>query len=160
MYLLRKHGCITSLDEIDAVGHRVVNGGEKFSSSVFINDEVQEEIEKFSQLAPLHNPANLKGIYAMKLLIPGIRQVAVFDTAFHQTLPEYAFMYAIPYSLYTKYGIRRYGFHGTSHYYISRRACEILKKDISKLRIITCHMGNGSSMTAIKNGKSIDTQTG
>jgi acetate kinase len=156
----KKHGCIKSLDEIDAVGHRVVNGGEKFSSSVFINDEVQEEIEKFSQLAPLHNPANLKGIYAMKLLIPGIPQVAVFDTAFHQTLPEYAYMYAIPYSLYKKYGIRRYGFHGTSHYYISRRACEILNKDIPELRIITCHMGNGSSMTAIKNGKSIDTSMG
>jgi acetate kinase len=156
----KKHGCISSLDEIDAVGHRVVNGGEKFSSSVFINDEVQEEIEKFSQLAPLHNPANLKGIYAIKLLIPGIPQVAVFDTAFHQTLPEYAYMYAIPYSLYKKYGIRRYGFHGTSHYYISRRACEILNKDISKLKIITCHMGNGSSMAAIKNGKSIDTSMG
>jgi acetate kinase len=156
----KKHGCITSLDEIDAVGHRVVNGGEKFNSSVFINDEVQEEIEKFSQLAPLHNPANLKGIYAMKLLIPGIPQVAVFDTAFHQTLPEYAYMYAIPYSLYKKYGIRRYGFHGTSHYFISRRACEILNKDISELKIITCHMGNGSSMTAIKNGKSIDTSMG
>ena len=156
----KKHGCISSLDEIDAVGHRVVNGGEKFSSSVFINDEVQEEIEKFSQLAPLHNPANLKGIYAVKLLIPGIPQVAVFDTAFHQTLPEYTYMYAIPYSLYKKYGIRRYGFHGTSHYYISRRACEILNKDISKLKIITCHMGNGSSMAAIKNGKSIDTSMG
>jgi acetate kinase len=156
----KKHGCIKSLDEIDAVGHRVVNGGEKFSSSVFINDEVQEEIEKFSQLAPLHNPANLKGIYAMKLLIPGIPQVAVFDTAFHQTLPEYAYMYAIPYSLYKKYGIRRYGFHGTSHYYISRRACEFLNKDISTLRIITCHMGNGSSMAAVKNGKSIDTSMG
>ncbi len=156
----KKHGCIKSLDEIDAVGHRVVNGGEKFSASVFINDEVQEEIEKFSELAPLHNPANLKGIYAMKLLIPGIPQVAVFDTAFHQTLPEYSYMYAIPYSLYKKYGIRRYGFHGTSHYYISRRACEILNRDITELKIITCHMGNGSSMTAIKNGKSIDTSMG
>ncbi len=156
----KKHGCIKNLDEIDAVGHRVVNGGEKFSASVFINDEVQEEIEKFSELAPLHNPANLKGIYAMKLLIPGIPQVAVFDTAFHQTLPEYAYMYAIPYSLYKKYGIRRYGFHGTSHYYISRRACEILNRDITELKIITCHMGNGSSMTAIKNGKSSDTSMG
>ncbi len=156
----KKHGCIKSLDEIDAVGHRVVNGGEKFSASVFINDEVQEEIEKFSELAPLHNPANLKGIYAMKLLIPGIPQVAVFDTAFHQTLPEYSYMYAIPYSLYKKYGIRRYGFHGTSHYYISRRACEILNRDITELKIITCHMGNGSSMTAIKNGKSSDTSMG
>ena len=156
----KKHGCISNLEEIDAVGHRVVNGGEKFSSSVFITDEVQAEIEKFSQLAPLHNPANLKGINAVKLLIPDVPQVAVFDTAFHQTLPEHAYMYAIPYSLYNKYGIRKYGFHGTSHYYISRRAGEILNTDISKLRIITCHMGNGSSITAIKDGKSIDTSMG
>jgi acetate kinase len=156
----KKHGCISSLDEIDAVGHRVVNGGEKFHSSVFIDIEVRAEIEKFIELAPLHNPANLKGINAMKLLIPGIKQVAVFDTAFHQTLPDYAYMYAIPYSLYRKYGIRKYGFHGTSHYYISRRACEILKRDIRKQKIISCHLGNGSSMAAIKDGKSIDTSMG
>jgi len=156
----KKHGCISDLDEINAVGHRVVNGGEKFSSSVFITDEVQAEIEKFSQLAPLHNPANLKGINAVKLLIPGVPQVAVFDTAFHQTLPEHVYMYAIPYSLYNKYGIRKYGFHGTSHYYISRRAGEILNTDIAKLKIITCHLGNGSSITAIKDGKSIETSMG
>ncbi len=156
----KKHGCISGLHEIDAVGHRVVNGGEKFHASVYVTDEVQAEIEKFIDLAPLHNPANLKGITAMKLLIPGIRQVAVFDTAFHQTLPKYAYMYAIPYALYKKYGIRKYGFHGTSHYYISRRACEILKVDITKKRIISCHLGNGSSMSAIKGGKSIDTSMG
>jgi acetate kinase len=156
----KKHGCISSLEEIDAVGHRVVNGGEKFSASVYITDEVQAEIEKFSQLAPLHNPANLKGINAVKLLIPGIPQVGVFDTAFHQTLPEHAYMYAIPYSLYNKYGIRKYGYHGTSHYYLSRRAGEILNTDIAKLKIITCHMGNGSSITAIMNGKSIETSMG
>ncbi len=156
----KKHGCISSLEEIDAVGHRVVNGGEKFSASVYITDEVQAEIEKFSQLAPLHNPANLKGINAVKLLIPGIPQVAVFDTAFHQTLPEHAYMYAIPYSLYNKYGIRKYGYHGTSHFYLSRRAGEILNTDIARLKIITCHMGNGSSITAIKDGKSIETSMG
>jgi acetate kinase len=156
----KKHGCISSLEEIDAVGHRVVNGGEKFSASVYITDEVQAEIEKFSQLAPLHNPANLKGINAVKLLIPGIPQVGVFDTAFHQTLPEHAYMYAIPYSLYNKYGIRKYGYHGTSHYYLSRRAGEILNTDIARLKIITCHMGNGSSITAIMDGKSIETSMG
>ncbi len=156
----KKHGCISDLEEINAVGHRVVNGGEKFSSSIFITDEVQAEIEKFSQLAPLHNPANLKGINAVKLLIPGVPQVAVFDTAFHQTLPEHVYMYAIPYSLYNKYGIRKYGYHGTSHYYISRRAGEILNTDISKLKIITCHLGNGSSITAIRDGKSIETSMG
>jgi acetate kinase len=156
----KKHGCISSLEEIDAVGHRVVNGGEKFSASVYITDEVQAEIEKFSQLAPLHNPANLKGINAVKLLIPGVPQVGVFDTAFHQTLPEHAYMYAIPYSLYNKYGIRKYGYHGTSHYYLSRRAGEILNTDIARLKIITCHMGNGSSITAIMGGKSIETSMG
>jgi acetate kinase len=156
----KKHGCVSSLEEIDAVGHRVVNGGEKFSASVYITDEVQAEIEKFSQLAPLHNPANLKGINAVKLLIPGVPQVAVFDTAFHQTLPEHAYMYAIPYSLYNKYGIRKYGYHGTSHYYLSRRAGEILNTDIARLKIITCHMGNGSSITAIMDGKSIETSMG
>ena len=156
----KKHGCLSGLNEINAVGHRVVNGGEKFNSSVYIDDEVQSEIEKFVELAPLHNPANLKGINAMKLLLPGIKQVAVFDTAFHQTLPEYAYMYAIPYSLYKKYGIRKYGFHGTSHYYISRKACEMLKKDIKTQKIISCHLGNGSSMAAVKNGKSVDTSMG
>ena len=156
----KKHGCIKNLSEIDAIGHRVVNGGEKFAHSTFINEEVQASIEKYCEIAPLHNPANLKGINAVKLLMPGKPQVAVFDTAFHQTLPEFAYMYAIPYSLYNKYGIRKYGFHGTSHYYISRRACEILKTDIKTKRIITCHLGNGASMTAVMNGKSVDTSMG
>ncbi len=156
----KKHGCIKNLDEIDAVGHRVVNGGEKFNSSVLITDEVQAAVEKYIDLAPLHNPANLKGVYAIKMLMPGKPQVGVFDTAFHQTLPQKAFMYAIPYSLYKKYGIRKYGYHGTSHYYISKRACEILNVDIKKQRIITVHLGNGASMAAVKYGKSIDTSMG
>lgn len=156
----KKHGCIHSLDEIEAVGHRIVNGGEKFSKSALITDEVQTEVEKYIDLAPLHNPANLKGINAIKNLLPGIPQVGVFDTAFHQTLPDYAFMYAIPYSLYKKYGIRRYGFHGTSHFYISKRACEIEKLDITRQRIITIHLGNGASMAAVKYGKSVDTSMG
>jgi acetate kinase len=156
----KKHGCIEKLTEIDAVGHRVVNGGERFSASVLITDEVQTEVERFCEIAPLHNPANLKGINAIKMLIPGIPQVGVFDTAFHQTIPPYAYMYAIPYSLYKKYGIRKYGFHGTSHYYISKRACEILKVDITTQRIITIHLGNGASMAAVKDGKSVDTSMG
>jgi acetate kinase len=156
----QKHGCIKSLGEIDAVGHRVVNGGEKFNKSALITDEVQAEVEKYIDLAPLHNPANLKGVYAIKLLMPGKPQVSVFDTAFHQTLPKKAFMYAIPYSLYKKYGIRKYGYHGTSHYYISKRACEILNVDIKKQRIITIHLGNGASMAAVKFGESVDTSMG
>ena len=156
----KKHGCIRQLSEIDAVGHRVVNGGERFSSSVLITDEVQSEVERFCEIAPLHNPANLKGINAIKMLVPGIPQVAVFDTAFHQTLPPYAYMYAIPYSLYKKYGIRKYGYHGTSHYYVSKRACEILKVELSRQRIITIHLGNGASMAAVKDGKSVDTSMG
>jgi acetate kinase len=155
-----KHGCIKSLEDIDAVGHRVAHGGENFKKSAFINDSVLAEIEKLGEIAPLHNPANLKGIVAMKSLISGIRQVAVFDTAFHQTMPEYAYMYAIPYSLYNKYKIRRYGFHGTSHGYVSKRACDILNVDITKQKIITCHLGNGASMAAIDGGKSIDTSMG
>lgn len=156
----KKHGCIKNLDEIDAVGHRVVNGGEKFNHSVLIDDEVQAAVEKYIDLAPLHNPANLKGVYAIKHLLPGKPQVGVFDTAFHQTLPKKAFMYAIPYSLYKKYGIRKYGYHGTSHYYVSKRACEILNTDITRQRIITIHLGNGASMAAVKFGKSIDTSMG
>jgi acetate kinase len=155
-----KHGCLKSLQDIDATGHRVAHGGENFKGSAFIDDSVQAEIEKLGELAPLHNPANLKGIIAMKILIPGIKQVAVFDTAFHQTMPERAYMYAIPYSLYNKYKIRRYGFHGTSHDYISKRACDILNVDIKSQKIITCHLGNGASMAAIKEGKSIDTTMG
>ena len=155
-----KHGCLKSLDDIDAVGHRVAHGGENFKGSAFIDDFVIEQIEKCIELAPLHNPANLKGIQAMEQLIPGVNQVAVFDTAFHQTMPAHSYMYAIPYSLYSKYKIRRYGFHGTSHSYISKRACEILNVDIAKQKIITCHLGNGASMCAIDGGKSVDTTMG
>ena len=155
-----KHGCIGSLDEINAVGHRVVHGGEEFSESVLITDEVIQTLEKFIELAPLHNPPNLKGIYALKSLVPEVPQVAVFDTAFHHTIPQHAFMYAIPYALYKKYGIRRYGFHGTSHKYVSNRACELLGLDPGKTKVITCHLGNGASACAIKNGKSIDTSMG
>jgi acetate kinase len=155
-----KHGCIESLDEINAVGHRVVHGGEEFSESVLITDEVILALEKFSELAPLHNPPNLKGIYAVKSLIPEIPQVAVFDTAFHHTMPQHAFMYAIPYALYKKYGIRRYGFHGTSHKYVSNKASEILGIDLKTVKVITCHLGNGGSACAIKYGESIDTSMG
>jgi len=155
-----KHGCLKSLDEIEAVGHRVVQGGEKFKDSVFIDETVLEEIDKYCDLAPLHNPANLKGIIAMRALIPGIRQVAVFDTSFHQTMPDYAYMYGIPYSLYTKYGIRRYGFHGTSHRFVAKKACDFLGVDIAKQRIISCHLGNGASVTAINKGRSVDTSMG
>lgn len=155
-----KHGCIEDLSEISAVGHRVVHGGERFNSSVKITQEVVEEMEKCIDLAPLHNPPNLKGIEAVTELIPTVAQVGVFDTAFHQTMPEEAYMYGIPYSLYKKYGIRRYGFHGTSHRYVSKRACDILERDYSTQRVITCHLGNGGSVAAIKNGKSIDTSMG
>ena len=156
----QKHGCIKNLDEIQAVGHRVAHGGELFKTSAFITDEVYHEIEKCIELAPLHNPANLKGIAAMTSLLPGVRQVAVFDTSYHQTMEEHAYMYAIPYSLYTKYGIRRYGFHGTSHRYVAKRACELLGVNINDQKIISCHLGNGASVAAIKEGKSIDTSMG
>ena len=155
-----KHGCIKNMEEIDAVGHRVVHGGEKFNSSVVITDEVIRNIEACIEIAPLHNPPNLAGIFAISDLLPQIPQVAVFDTAFHQTMPEHAYMYGIPYTLYKKYGIRRYGFHGTSHRYVSRRACEFLGLDYNKTKIITAHIGNGGSITAIENGKSVDTSMG
>ena len=155
-----KLGCIKAYNEIDAVGHRVVHGGEKFASSVLIDDEVLAKIVECCELAPLHNPANLEGIYAMQKILPGTPQVAVFDTAFHQTMPDYAYMYGLPYELYQKYGVRRYGFHGTSHRYVSRRACEILNVPYEKQRIITAHIGNGGSITAIQNGKSVDTSMG
>lgn len=158
--LSEKYGCIKSLDEIDAVGHRVVHGGEKFNSSVLINDQVIDMLEACIELAPLHNPPNLKGIYAIQELMPNTPQVGVFDTAFHQTMPDYAYMYGLPYSMYEKYGIRRYGFHGTSHRYVSKRACEFLNIPYEEQRIITAHIGNGGSITAIKNGKSIDTSMG
>ena len=156
----QKHGAISSLEEIDAVGHRVVHGGEKFNSSVLINDEVIRMIEECIDIAPLHNPPNLAGIRAIDELLPSVPQIAVFDTAFHQTMPDYAYMYGIPYSLYKKYGIRRYGFHGTSHRYVSKRACEFLGLDYKKTRIISAHIGNGASVCAIENGKSVDTSMG
>lgn len=156
----KEHGCIKDINEIDAVGHRVVHGGEEFNTSVRITDAVINKIKKYFGLAPLHNPPNLNGIYAMKRLLPDVPQVSAFDTAFHQTMPEYAYMYAIPYSLYEKYGIRRYGFHGTSHRYVSKRACEIFDVDYFKQKIITCHLGNGASIAAIKDGISVDTSMG
>ncbi len=155
-----EYGCIKSFDEIDAVGHRVVHGGEKFNQSVLITDEVIEKIKECYDIAPLHNPVNMAGIDAIAQLMPSVPQVGVFDTAFHQTMPDYAYMYALPYELYTKYGIRRYGFHGTSHRYVSQRVCEFLGVPFEKQRIITCHIGNGASISAIKDGKSIDTSMG
>ena len=155
-----KYGAIKSLDQIDAVGHRVVHGGDKFCSSVVINQEVINKIEECVDLAPLHNPANLKGIFAIQKILPKVPQVAVFDTSFHQTMPPYAYIYALPYDYYEKYGVRRYGFHGTSHRYVAKRGCEFLGIDLENSRIITAHIGNGGSITAIKNGKSIDTSMG
>ena len=155
-----KYGCISSLDDITAVGHRVVHGGEKFNSSVLITQDVVDQMVQCSELAPLHNPANLKGIYTISKLLPKVPQVGVFDTAFHQTMPDYAYMYPLPYEMYTKYGVRRYGFHGTSHRYVSARACEFLGVKPEGQRIITCHIGNGGSITAVKDGKSIDTSMG
>ena len=155
-----KYGVIKSLDQIDAVGHRVVHGGDKFCSSVVINQEVIDKIEECVDLAPLHNPANLKGIFAIQKILPKVPQVAVFDTSFHQTMPSYAYIYALPYDYYEKYGVRRYGFHGTSHRYVAKRGCEFLGIDLENSRIITAHIGNGGSITAIKNGKSIDTSMG
>jgi acetate kinase len=160
MMISEKRGVIKGLNEINAIGHRVVHGGETFQGSCYLDDITIKGIEDCSDLAPLHNPANLKGIYAMKLLLPNVPQVGVFDTSFHQSMPDYSFMYALPYSLYKKYGIRRYGFHGTSHSYVSKRGCEILNIDYNTQKIITCHLGNGASITAIKNGKSMDTSMG
>ena len=152
------HGVLSSLAEVDAVGHRVVHGGEKFANSVIINDEVKQAIKECYPLAPLHNPANIMGIEACEKAMPGISQVAVFDTAFHQTLPSKAYMYALPYELYEKHAIRRYGFHGTSHAFVSEKAMELM--DNPNAKIITCHLGNGSSIAAIDSGKSIDTSMG
>ena len=153
-------GVIKSLDEIDAVGHRMVHGGEKFNKSVVLNDEVLKAFEAVSDLAPLHNPANLKGVRAVSELMPGLPQVGVFDTAFHQTMPKKAFMYAIPYELYKEYGVRRYGFHGTSHRYVSQRVCDFLGVSPIGKRIITCHIGNGGSISAVVDGKCVDTTMG
>jgi acetate kinase len=155
-----KHGNLKSLDELFAVGHRVVHGGELFNSSVLLTEEVLAEVTKCIDIAPLHNPPNLKGIRAMEELIPGIPQVGVFDTAFHQSMEPKAYMYGIPYTLYKKYGIRRYGFHGTSHRYVTQRACDLLGVDYKTQRIISCHLGNGASVAAVKNGKSYDTSMG
>ena len=155
-----KIGCLKNLNEIGAVGHRVVHGGEKFNQSVVITPEVKEMIVKCAELAPLHNPANLKGIDAIEQTLPGVPQVAVFDTAFHQTMPDYAYMYALPYELYEKYAIRRYGFHGTSHRYVSARVCEYLGVDAASKKIVTAHIGNGGSCAAVLNGKSVDTSMG
>lgn len=153
-------GCIKNYDEIDAVGHRVVHGAEKFSQSVLITDEVKDMIKQCYDIAPLHNPANMTGIEAVTEILPSVPQVAVFDTAFHQTMPAKAYMYALPWEAYEKYGVRRYGFHGTSHRYVSRRACEFLGLPYEKQRIITCHIGNGASMAAIVDGKCVDTSMG
>ena len=154
------YGGVKDMNEINAVGHRVVHGGEKFATSVVITDEVEEAIRKCSELAPLHNPANLMGIDAIKAIIPGVPNVAVFDTAFHQTMPASSYLYGLPYRLYTEYGVRRYGFHGTSHKYVSQRAAEMLGKDIADLKIITCHLGNGASVAAVDGGKVVDTSMG
>ncbi|MEC1714915.1 acetate kinase [Schinkia azotoformans] len=153
-------GILSSLDEIDGIGHRVVHGGEKFSDSVLITKEVIETIDKLSELAPLHNPANLVGIKVFKEILPNVPAVAVFDTAFHQTMPEKSFLYSLPYEYYTKFGIRKYGFHGTSHKYVSHRAAELMNRPLHTLRLLSCHLGNGASIAAIEGGKSIDTSMG
>lgn len=155
-----KTGVVKSLDEIGAVGHRVVHGGEKFAQSVVIDDEVMKAIEECNDLAPLHNPANLIGINACKALMPKTPMVAVFDTAFHQTMPEEAYMYGLPYEYYKKYKIRRYGFHGTSHSYVSKRASEVLGMSYENLKIVVCHLGNGASVSAVKHGRCVDTSMG
>jgi acetate kinase len=155
-----EYAVLGSLNELDAVGHRTVHGGEKFNKSVLLTDEVMEAFAACNDLAPLHNPANIKGINAVKELLPEIPQVGVFDTAFHQTMPDYAYMYALPYELYKDYGVRRYGFHGTSHRYVSERVCEFLGIKAEGTKIITCHIGNGASIAAVKDGKCVDTSMG
>ena len=154
------YAVLGSLSELDAVGHRMVHGGERFNQSVRLTPEVMEAFAACNDLAPLHNPANIKGVNAVKALLPNIPQVGVFDTAFHQTMPDYAYMYALPYELYKKYGVRRYGFHGTSHRYVSQRVCEFLGVKAEEKRIITCHIGNGASIAAVKYGKCVDTSMG
>ena len=155
-----EHGVVKDMSEIGAVGHRVVHGGEKYADSVLITEQVMKDVEECCEIAPLHNPPNIAGINACKALMPDTPMVAVFDTAFHQTMPPESYLYAIPYEYYTKYHIRRYGFHGTSHKYVSRRAAEMLNVDLEDLKIITCHLGNGASVSAIKHGKCIDTSMG
>src|SRR5699024_12131887 len=149
-----------SLEEIDGIGHRIVHGGEKFHDSIKITDDVIRQIEEVSELAPLHNPANLTGIRAFKEILPNVPMVAVFDTAFHQTMPKESYLYSIPKEYYSEYGIRKYGFHGTSHKYVSERAAEMLGIPLEQLRLISCHLGNGASITAIEVGKSLDTSMG
>jgi len=156
----KEYGCVSDLNEIGAVGHRVVHAGEKYNSSIAITKEVIEALVECIDLAPLHNPPNLEGIYAINKLLPEVPQVGVFDTAYHQTMTEKAYLYGIPYSLYEKYKVRRYGFHGSSHRFVAQRAAEILGKKMEDLRIISCHLGNGASMCAIQNGKSVDTSMG
>lgn len=156
----KEHGAIKDLDEIGAVGHRVAHGGEHFQESALLTDDAIAKIEECAELAPLHNPANLKGIYAIQALIPNVKQVAVFDTSFHQTMPEFAYMYGIPRALYEKYGIRRYGFHGTSHRFVAQETCKMLNIKMETHKIITCHLGNGASVAAIDRGQSIDTSMG
>ena len=156
----KENGVLERLDEIDAVGHRIVHGGEKFSKATVIDDDVIKAIEECNDLAPLHNPANLTGIRSIRQIMPEVPMVAVFDTAFHQTMPEKAYLYGIPYEYYEKYKVRRYGFHGTSHSYVSKRTAEILGKDYESMKIIVCHLGNGASISAVKNGKCIDTSMG
>jgi acetate kinase len=158
--LNNEYGVIKSISEITAVGHRVVHGGEKYSGSVLLNEDVMNTLNEFIELAPLHNPPNILGIKVCQELLPGIPQVGVFDTAFHQSIPEHAFLYGLPYGFYEKYRIRRYGFHGTSHKYVAQKAAEMLGKGLKELKIITCHLGNGSSITAVKDGRSIDTSLG
>lgn len=155
-----EHGVLNDISDIGAVGHRVAHGGENFTESVLINEHVKRDIETCSELAPLHNPANLKGILSVEKLIPGIKQVAVFDTSFHQTMPDYSYMYAIPYEYYENLRIRKYGFHGTSHKFVAYKAAGLIGKKVEDLKIITCHLGNGASITAIEKGKSIDTSMG
>ncbi|KAB3531426.1 acetate/propionate family kinase [Alkaliphilus serpentinus] len=155
-----QHGAIKEMNEIAAVGHRVVHGGEKFAQSVIINDEVKKTLEECSELAPLHNPPNLMGIYACEEILPNVPMVGVFDTAFHQTMPKSSYLYALPYELYDKYKIRRYGFHGTSHKYVAMKAAEVLGKPIEELKMVTCHLGNGASVAAVDGGKSVDTSMG
>ena len=156
----KEHGVLKSVEEIIAVGHRVVQGGEKYKESVLINKEVIQDIEACVDLAPLHNPANLKGIISIENLLPGIPQIAVFDTSFHQSMPPHAFMYAVPREYYEKYGVRKYGYHGTSHKYVFKKTSKILGKDTREMKVVSCHLGNGASVTAIEHGRSLDTSMG
>ena len=155
-----QYGGVKDIKEVEAVGHRVVHGGEKFASSVLITDEVKAALQECIELAPLHNPANIMGIEACEAILPGVPMVGVFDTAFHQTMPKSSYLYGLPHELYTKYGVRRYGFHGTSHQYVAYRVAELIGKDVKDLKIVNCHLGQGGSICAIKNGQSVETSMG